>query len=265
MAKDPFADYKAIQRETWATFAPQSIFTTPPAASLVRFASVRRGDFLLDVASGTGVVAVTAARAGAKVCALDLSPALLAEARASASLCGVEIEFSEGDIEALPYPQAGFDVVLSQYGHIFAPRPELAISEMLRVLKNGGRIAFSTWPLESLVGQIFELVANYLPRPAGVPSPAPWGDPTIVRQRLGAAVTDVAFDWGRMTVPALSPQHYRAWLELHSVSITKVIAALATDSKRLDRFRSEVDSLIAECHYDNLVHQSFLMTRALKR
>jgi ubiquinone/menaquinone biosynthesis C-methylase UbiE len=139
---DPFAQYKAAQREAWASFLPVEVITTIPAAKLVKFAQVSSGQKVLDVACGAGVVAVTAARRGAIVSGLDLSPVLLERARYNAELAGVTVDFAEGDAEALPYPDASFDVVLSQFGHMFAPRPQVALSEMLRVLKVGGRLAF---------------------------------------------------------------------------------------------------------------------------
>jgi ubiquinone/menaquinone biosynthesis C-methylase UbiE len=96
---------------------------------------------------GTGVVAITAALAGARVEALDLTPELLAEARANAAIVQrADIVWTEGDAEQLPYGDASFDVVLSQFGHMFTPRPDVAIAEMRRVLKPNGRIAFATWP-----------------------------------------------------------------------------------------------------------------------
>jgi ubiquinone/menaquinone biosynthesis C-methylase UbiE len=139
---DPFAKFKAAQRETWATFAPAAIFNTIAAAKLVKFAQVAAGQRVLDVGCGTGIVAVSADRRGAKVSGLDLSPALLERARDNAGIAGVDIDFIEGDAEALPYPDASFDVVLSQFGHIFAPRPAVAVKEMLRVLNIGGRSRF---------------------------------------------------------------------------------------------------------------------------
>jgi len=99
---DPYAQFKTLQREVWSGFAPMEIYTTIPAAKLVGIAELKPSQRVLDVACGTGVVAVTAARAGAKVTALDLSPALLERARHNADLAQIEIEFIEGDAEALP-------------------------------------------------------------------------------------------------------------------------------------------------------------------
>src|SRR5438477_2758816 len=162
---DPFEGFKKVQKEGWAHFAPLEMMTTGPAARLLKHAGIHAGQRVLDVACGTGVVAITAARAGARVTGLDLTPELLARARDNARVAEVEIDWHEGDVEQLPFGDAAFDVVVSQYGHMFAPRPDVAVAEMLRVLKPGGTIAFSTWPTELLVARAFPLVVRYMPPP----------------------------------------------------------------------------------------------------
>src|SRR5436853_978849 len=177
MSEDAIAKFKEAQRQGWKHFAPLEALTTPVAARLVKFANVRAGQNVLDVGCGTGVVAITAARIGARVHGIDLTPELLERARENASVANVEIDFREGDAEALPFDDPTFDVVLSQFGHMFAPRPEVAISEMLRVLKPGGTIAFATWPPELLIGSSFALVGRYMPpAPPGVAPSPQWGD-----------------------------------------------------------------------------------------
>jgi SAM-dependent methyltransferase len=265
METDPFVAFKAAQREGWGLFAPLETFTTPPAGALVTFAQVAHGERVLDVASGTGVVAITAARRGAIVKALDLSPVLLDHARQNAQVASVDIEFTEGDIEALPYPDQSFDVVLSQFGHMFCPRPTVATAEMLRVLKPGGRIAFSTWPPEMFTGRMFNLVSQYLPPPPGVPPPSDWGDAGIVRERLGNAVSALVFEREVMNTPALSPAHYRSTFERTAAPILKLMQVLQDDQPRLAQFRAEFDALINLYLKDNVVSQHFLMTRGLKR
>src|SRR6202050_1755434 len=190
---DPFETFKAAQKQGWAYFAPLEAITTDPAAQLVKHAGIRAGHRVLDVACGTGVVAITAARAGARVTGLDLTPELLQRARENSAMAQVDVEWHEGDVEKLPFGDAAFDVVVSQYGHIFAPRPDVAIAEMLRVLKPGGTIAFSTWPPDLFMGRMFTLRDSYMPPPppqagsVAIPSPMEWGDKTIIQQRVGGA------------------------------------------------------------------------------
>lgn len=265
MKDDPYASFKAAQREGWALFAPLEALTTLPAATLVSFAGATAGLQVLDVACGTGVVAVTAAQRGARVAGLDLAPALLARARANAELAGVAVEFREGDVEALPYGDEEFDLVLSQFGHMFGPRPAVTVSEMLRVLKPGGYVAFSTWPPEMLMGQIFTLINRYLPPPPGVPPTSEWGRDDVIRERLGDAVTDLRFERGLMLAPALSTAHYRRTFETTAAPLVKLVAALRDETARLTQFRAELDSLI-DCYRDgNAIRHHFLMTRARKR
>jgi SAM-dependent methyltransferase len=263
--EDPFAQFKAAQREGWAFFAPLEQLTTPAAAQLVRFAGIRAGERVLDVGCGTGVVALTAARAGAQVNGLDLTPALLERARQNATLAGVNIDFKEGDAESLPYADGSFDVVVSQFGHMFAPRPEVAVREMLRVLKPGGRIAFSTWPPEMFTGRMFALTGRYLPPPPGVAPPPQWGDPNIVRERLGALVNDLTFDRQLMQAPALSAPHFRQLIESTAGPLIKLVANLKSEPEKLAQFRRELETLIAEYSRDNCVQQHYLLSRAVKR
>ena len=263
---DSFDSFKAAQKQGWAHFAPLEAITTPCAARLVKWAGVRSGQRVLDVACGTGVVSVTAARVGARVTGLDLTPELLELARENGRIAGVEIEWHEGDVEKLPFGDATFDFVLSEFGHIFAPRPEVAIGEMLRVLKPGGTIAFSTWPPELLVGRTFALTASYMPPPPpGVAPPTQWGDPNIVRQRLGSAVQDIMFDRATMLVPALSTSHHRKASEKSGGSMVRLVAELeGRDPAKLEKFRREYDALAGEYFEDNLLRQDYLITRATK-
>jgi ubiquinone/menaquinone biosynthesis C-methylase UbiE len=266
VAQDPFAAFKAIQREAWSLFTPMETFTTPTAAKLVNFAKVEPGQKLLDVGCGTGVVAITAARIGAKVRGLDLSPVLIEHAREHAALMKLDVDFREGDAENLPYGDSEFDVVLSQFGHMFAPRPDVTISEMLRVLKPGGTMAFSTWPPHLYVGRMFALVARHVPPPEGVASPVLWGDPKIVGERLAGKVKDISFEMDMMTPAALSPQHVRRMMEATIGPIIKLIQQYKDEPEKLRSFRTEFEALITE-YFDgsnNVMRQQFLMTKARK-
>jgi SAM-dependent methyltransferase len=200
------------------------------------------------------------------VSAIDLTPELLERARENSQIAGVEVDWREGDAEKLPFGDAAFDVVLSQFGHMFAPRPALAVAEMLRVLKPGGTLAFSTWPPELMTGRMFRLVASYMPPlPPGISPPPQWGDEKIVRERLGSAVRDIAFERGTMQSPALSPQHFRALTERTAGPVVKLVENFtANDPAKLAAFRAEYDALAAEYFHDNFMQQEFLMTRAVK-
>ncbi len=115
------------------------------------------------VVSGTGVVALAAAQRAAVVWGCDLAPVLIKHAQENARIAQLEAQFVEPDVENLPYENEAFNVVLSQYGHIFAPRPDVALGEMLRVLKPFGTIAFSTLPPEHLCGRLFDAISKYFP------------------------------------------------------------------------------------------------------
>lgn len=263
---DPIAKMKAAAREGWSTFAPFESATSTAAPTLVEFAGITSGQRVLDVACGTGVVAVTAARAGASVRGLDLTPALLERARENAALAGHSIDFHEGDVEDMPFGDAEFDCVVSQFGHMFGPRPDVTLAEMLRVLKPGGTIAFSTWPPELYTGRIFRLIGAYVPPPPpGTAPPGEWGEPAVVRERFGESVSDITFGTGTMYLPALSPAHVRVFTEVNAGPASRVIEMLRDDAPRLAQFRAELEALAADYFSANRLRQDFLMSRATKR
>jgi SAM-dependent methyltransferase len=260
---DPFVDFKNRQREMWGSFAPAALFTTPVAGQLVKFAGIRSGENVLDVATGTGVVAITAARSGAQVSGLDLTPALLEQAIEDSRIARMEnIAWTEGDVESLPYPDASFDVVLSQFGHIFAPRPEVAVSEIRRVLKTGGRFAFAAWPPEHFVGRLFSFIGQHSPTPPVGEPPLLWGNPTVITERLAGRFESLFFARGLMTLPALSMQHYRLLMERSVGPLQKLVESLAAYPEKLSTIRAEFEDLAQPYYRDNQIHQDYLMTLA---
>jgi SAM-dependent methyltransferase len=264
MSQDGFAEFKNRQREMWASFAPTATFTTPVAAHLIGFAGVAAGEKVLDVGCGTGVVAITAARAGADVSGLDLTPALLEHARANEEIAGCpSIAWTEGDAEELPYPDATFDVVLSQFGHIFAPRPDVAVAEMRRVLRTGGRVAFATWPPEHFIGRFFGLVIRHAtPLPPGAAPPPLWGEVATVSERLAGRFEPPFFERGEMEVPALSIPHIWQMMIQSVGPLQKLVEQLADAPDRLAAVRDEFSALVAPYYAANLLRQSYLLTRA---
>lgn len=208
--ESPTPDERA--RAVWSLGSYEDIAPTflPIAAHLVETAGVEAGDAVMDVACGTGNVAITAARRGARVTGLDLVPPMLEHARANAAVAGVEdVTWREGSATALPFDDDAFDVTLSCLGHVFAEPPDQAGAELLRVTRPGGTVAFASWTADGPVAAMGRVMSEFLPADAG-PSAPPflWGDPDVVRDRLGAGVEGLAFETGSVHTPALSPAHY---------------------------------------------------------
>ena len=207
--------------DTWAGAAYERVADefAPIHDRVVAALAPRPGERVLDVACGTGGVALRAARFGAEVVGLDLSAAQLAKARAAAAAEGLAVRFDEGDCQEMPYEDASFDVVASVFGAIFAASHAAAASELARVCRRGGRLALTTWPYDgwAILGDLLSRE-----RPEG-------DDPTLwVRrdyaQRLLGERFDLSFDWGRWEVRRSSAEEvwefaassvppFKAWLE----------------------------------------------------
>lgn len=151
------------------------------------------GSQVLDVACGTGNLAVRAAERGARISGIDIASNLVEEAKARAAAAGLKIDYQEGDAELLPYPDASFDLVISMYGVMFAAHPDLAAAELLRVCKPGGKIALANWTPAGFIGQMLKTVGAHVPPPPGSISPVLWGVEENVRERLGRGTGDIQF------------------------------------------------------------------------
>jgi ubiquinone/menaquinone biosynthesis C-methylase UbiE len=191
---------KAKLKATWMAGDFGRIAQTFPAGAeeFVARLGLKPGQRVLDVACGTGNQSLPAARTGATVTGLDLAANLIEQARANANAAGLQIQFDEGDAEQLPYADASFDVVLSMFGAMFAPRPELVAAELLRVCRPGGRITMGNWTPAGFIGQMFKTTSRHVP-PPNMPSPLLWGDEETVRQRFGKGVAEVKFERRSLT------------------------------------------------------------------
>jgi SAM-dependent methyltransferase len=149
---------------------------------------LRAGDRLLDVACGSGQLALLAARKGANVTGVDIATNWIEAARGRAASEGLAAQFDQGDAEELPYPDASFDIVASIYGAMFAARPERVAEELGRVCRTGGTIAMANWTKEGFIGTMFQIISKFI-APPGMPSPLLWGDESTVRHRFGDGVS----------------------------------------------------------------------------
>jgi len=184
------ASIKAKLKDTWMAgdYDRFSRYMEPGARAFYERLNAPAGRSWLDVACGSGQLALCAARDGIDVTGVDIAPNLVRRAEARAKAEGLRCRFVEGDAESLPFEDATFGVVTSLIGAMFAPRPELVARELLRVCAHGGTVAMGNWTAEGFVGQMFKTFAKFL-APSGVPTPVLWGNDNVVRERLGPGVS----------------------------------------------------------------------------
>lgn len=191
--KSPLVDIQAVkarQKATWESgdFGQVAKHIMPAAEEFMSRLELRPGFRVLDAACGTGNLAVIAAKKGCRVSGIDIASNLIAQARERAQREVLDIDYTEGDVEEMPYEDASFDVVVSMYGVMFAPQPDRVVSELCRVTKPGGLIALANWTPEGFIGKLFKVFGRHVAPPPGLPSPLLWGDEDVVRNRLDHAV-----------------------------------------------------------------------------
>ncbi len=164
----------------------------PHAEALAVACDIGPGTETLDVAAGNGNFALAAARRGANVTATDLTPRMVELGRARSAHAGIRIKWAEADAEKLPFPDAGYDVVASVFGAMFAPQPQLVASEMFRVAKPGGLVAMANYSPGGYLGRLADLMSAFSARPAlDLPSPFLWGAEAEARRRFAGFATSV--------------------------------------------------------------------------
>jgi 2-polyprenyl-3-methyl-5-hydroxy-6-metoxy-1,4-benzoquinol methylase len=204
-------------KSTWMTgdFDKIAQISRHAGAEFIARLGLTPGTRVLDVACGSGNLSFPAARAGAQVTGVDIATNLLEIARARAQAEGLKIAFDEGDAEALPYADNSFDVVVSMFGAMFAPRPEVVAAELARVCRPGGRLAMANWTPTGFVGKMFKTTAAHV-QPPPIPSPLLWGDETIVRERLSRSFKDLSLTPRKIQfeiqmTPAQVVEYFRTW------------------------------------------------------
>jgi len=188
-----YADIKQRQQATWASgdFSVIGVTLQIVGESLAEAVDIRAGERVLDVAAGNGNATLAAARRFADVTSTDYVPDLLDNGRTRAAAEGLEVNFQVADAEELPFPDGSFDVVLSTFGAMFTPDHTRPAREMLRVVRDGGRIGLANWTPEGFIGQLFKVVGSYIPASPGLKSPALWGTEPHIVELFGAEAADI--------------------------------------------------------------------------
>jgi SAM-dependent methyltransferase len=238
---------KTKLKATWVSgdFGKIAESFTVGAAEFVERLNLKPGMRVLDVACGNGNQSIPAALTGAEVTGVDIAPNLIEQARNRAANADLKIKFDEGDAENLPYGDAEFDVVMTMFGAMFAPRPELVSAELIRVCRPGGVIAMGNWTPTGFVGQMFKIVGSHVSPPPNMPSPLLWGDETKVQFRLGEGVSQINFEPRLIsfTFPLSVPETVEYWREFYGPT-HKAFAAL--DAEGQTALRRDLEKLWAE-------------------
>jgi len=261
-----FAAVTEVQQQIWSEgdFARIGIGIQMVGEDLAEAVNILPGQRVLDVATGAGNCAIAAARRFGEAVGLDYVPALLQRARERAAAEHFDIEFVEGDAQALPFDDGSFDVVLSSFGAMFAPDQEKTASELLRVCRSGGKIGMANWPPRGLVGGgMFKIVAEHAPPPPGVQPPVLWGSEDRVRELFGDGVSDIRFTSREVRMRHYSPE---SWLEYFRTYFGPMVTAfervgedgaqaLSDDLLELMRSSNEAGdaALVASAEYVEIV------------
>jgi SAM-dependent methyltransferase len=268
-ARDTAApDFEAIkqrQQAIWASgdFAIIGVTLQIVGESLAEAVDVRADERVIDIAAGNGNATLAAARRFAQVTSTDYVPALLEKARARAEADGLRVQFRVADAEALPFPDASFDVALSTFGVMFAPDQVRTAHEMLRVVRDGGRIGMANWTPEGFLGQLFKTIGAHVPPPAGVQSPALWGAEARLRELFGAGADSIEATHKMFNFRYASAGHFLQVFRDFYGPVHKAFAALEPDRQQaleqdilalLNRFnRAGSASLVVPAEYLEVV------------
>jgi len=205
---------------------------------------LRAGQQVLDVAAGNGNVTLAAARRWCEVTSTDYVPELLERGRARAAADGFSVQFREADAEALPFPNASFDVVVSTFGVMFTPNQDQAAAELLRVCRSGGKIGLANWTPDGFIGRIFKTIGKHMPPPAGVKSPALWGTRTRIEELFGRQASSINAVPRMFVFRYRSAQHWIDMFKTYYGPLLKTFAALTREGQAA--LTEEVTALIGE-------------------
>ncbi len=268
----PIQQIKASMRATWMAgdFGVVAQTISGDAAAFIGRLAIPVGARVLDVACGTGNTAIPLARSGCRVTGVDIATNLIVQARERAAAENVTATFDEGDAEQLPYPDASYDAVVTMFGAMFAPRPEIVAAELARVLKPGGRLAMGNWNPASFTGKMFKTGSRHVPPPPGIAPPVLWGDEATVRQRLEPHFTNIEtklipIDFDLPVNPAGAVAFFRKYFGPTQVAFGRL------DEAGQAAFATDLESLWAGANVapdpntHTLVHNEYLQITATRK
>jgi ubiquinone/menaquinone biosynthesis C-methylase UbiE len=221
---------KTRQQDAWSSGDYAVVGTTLQIVGeqLCEVLDLRSGQKVLDVAAGNGNASLAAARRWCDVVATDYVPALLERARERADAERLTIEFRKADAEALPFPNARFDVVMSTFGVMFTPDQDRAATELLRVCKSGGKIGLANWTPDGFIGQLFKTIGKHVAPPAGIKSPALWGTQARMAEMFGPQAVSITAEPRNFVFRYRSPEHWLEVFKTYYGPLLKTFAALDT-------------------------------------
>jgi SAM-dependent methyltransferase len=238
------AALKARQQGVWSAGNYALIGATLQIVgeTLCEALDLRAGQRVLDVAAGNGNVTLAAARRWCDVTSTDYVPTLLEHGKGRAAADGLTVRFQEADAEALPFPDAAFDVVASSYGVMFTPDQGKAASEILRVCRSGGKIGLANWTPAGFIGQVFKAIGQYVPPPAGVKSPILWGTRERLAELFGAGATSISAEPRDFMFRYRSAGHFIEVFRSYYGPVLKAMASL--DDARRNALSADLEALI---------------------
>jgi SAM-dependent methyltransferase len=243
-AQPDFAAIKAKQQATWASgdFAVIGVTLQIVGESLAEAVDVRAGERVLDVAAGNGNATLAAARRFAHVTSTDYVPALLEKGAARAKAEGLAVTYRVADVEELPFADASYDVLLSTFGAMFAPRHGRTADEMLRVLRSGGRIGLANWTPQGFIGQLFKVIGAHVPPPAGLQSPALWGTEPHLAELFGPQAAQIRCERKHFNFRYASAAHWIQVFRDYYGPTHRAFAAL--DAAGQSRLEADITALL---------------------
>jgi ubiquinone/menaquinone biosynthesis C-methylase UbiE len=258
------ATIKSRQQTAWGSGDYAIVGTTLQIVGemLCEAVDLRSTQRVLDVAAGNGNATLAAARRFAEVVSTDYVGSLLERGRERAAADRLPVTFQEADAEALPFPDASFDVVLSTFGVMFTPNQQQAARELARVCRPGGKIGLANWTPESLIGQVFKTIGKYVPPAPGIKSPALWGTKAHLETLFGAKA-NIALRSSEFVFRYKSPKHWMEIFRNYYGPMVKAFAAIDVEARKgleadllalLDRHNDAADgTLVAPSEYLEVV------------